>query len=922
MNTTRTKLSVYVALAMGLGSAAATAQEEPAILEEVIVTGFRQSLEAAADLKRYTANVTDSIVAEDIGKMPDLNLAESLQRVPGVAITREGGEGRNITVRGLGPDFTRVTLNGMEVPASTGGLDSSGGVNRGRSFDFNIFGSELFNRITINKSGVAHIEEGGLAATVELYSHKPLDNPGRKILLGGQGAYNLDTEELDPRFTGLFSQTFADDTIGILVAYTESQRTVQQDGFGTVRWTSPFSNGNSWAGTDADVIINGTPDPGANYPGEAIDSSQALDYMWHPRLPRMDSFNRDQDRSGYLASFQYRPVDNLTLGVDVVGSNLEADVESYNYFAQFRNLQGDISPREVTLDNAGRLIVAGTFDGVQPRSESRGQFSETDFVQTVLSADWDITDNVNVTAMYGNATSEHEEDQYRFNITASEGHSFDYSFLSDSDIAEMSYGFDILDPSNYDWSGPTFRRDQVDRENDTFKLDVEINGDTSVVRTGLIWNTRQVDSKRFNPININDDLAPVSTGNTRRLSQVIDNFADVVDTPSGFPKDWLVSSFDASIMEYNAGQFEFAPDDSSTFDVEEETLGGYIEAEIETELLGRPFIVNAGLRVVKTDLESNGVTSDGEGGYLPTKFEQDYTEYLPSTNIVWEFYDDVLFRLSMGRNITRPGLGSLAGSINVTPINQDVSVGNPDLEPLRADSIDAGIEWYFQEGGLLSFTYFRKDIESFITGETLEMQSLPADVRAVVASLPQYDPSSPLYDPSLISPDSDQWNISTSVNGEGAELDGYEIGYQQNFDFLPIQGFGAFANFTHVESEAEFGNGVVGSLEGLSEDSYNWGVYYETDLLGIRFVVNDRDDYVTDQTGSNGNASHATTGPTRLDMSAFWNITDYLQLTVEAYNLTNEEERLYTTGPTGDLDLVRELNSTGTEVLVGLRATF
>jgi len=922
MNTSKTKLSVCVALATGLGSSAVISQEEPEVLEEVIVTGFRQSLEAAADLKRYTANVTDSIVAEDIGKMPDLNLAESLQRVPGVAITREGGEGRNITVRGLGPDFTRVTLNGMEVPASTGGLDSSGGVNRGRSFDFNIFGSELFNRITINKSGVAHIEEGGLAATVELYSHKPLDNPGRKILLSGQGAYNLDTDELDPRFTGLFSQTFADDTIGVLVAYTESQRTVQQDGFGTVRWTSPFSNGNSWAGTDADVVINGTPNPGANYPGEAFDSTQTLDYMWHPRLPRMDSFNRDQDRSGYLASLQYRPVDNLTLSLDVVGSNLEADVESYNYFAQFRNLQDSITPREVTLDNDGRLIVAGTYDGVQPRSESRGQFSETDFLQTVLSADWDITDTITVKAMYGNATSEHEEDQYRFNITAIEGHSFDYSFLNDSDIAEMSYGFDILDPANYDWSGPTLRRDKVDRENDTFKVDVEFNGDTSLIRTGFIWNTRQVDSRRFDPININDNLAPVSAENSRRLSQVVDNFADVLDTPSGYPKDWLVSDFDGSIREYNAGQFAFNPDDSSTFDVEEKTLGGYIEAEIETELLGRPFILNAGLRVVKTELESNGVASDGEGGYLPTKFEQDYTEYLPSTNIVWEFYDDVLFRLSMGRNISRPGLGSLAGSVSVTPINQNVGIGNPDLEPLRAESIDAGIEWYFQEGGLLSLTYFRKDIESFITGETLENQSLPADVRNVVAALPQYDPGSPLYDPSLISPDADSWNISTDVNGEGAELDGYEIGYQQNFDFLPIQGFGAFANFTHVESEAEFGNGVVGSLEGLSEDSYNWGVFYETDLLGIRFVVNDRDDYVTDQTGSNGNASHATTGPTRLDMSAFWNVTDYLQLTVEAYNLTNEEERLYTTGPTGDLDLVRELNSTGTEVLVGLRATF
>lgn len=929
MKMRKTKLSVCVALASGLGSGMVMAQEDQAgtgtdgmVLEEVVVTGFRQSLEAARDIKRDSANMTDSIVAEDIGKMPDLNLAESLQRVPGVSITREGGEGRNITVRGLGPDFSRVTLNGMEVPSGTGGLDSSGGINRGRSFDFNVFGSELFNKITINKSGVAHIEEGGLASTVELYSHKPLDNPGQRILLSGQGSYNLDTEETDPRFTALYSNTFADDTIGVLFAYSQSDRTVHQDGFGTVRWTSPFSNGNSWAGTDSDVIINGTPNPQANYPGEAIDSSQALDYMWHPRLPRMDSFNREQERAGYVASFQYRPVDTMTFSLDVVGSELDADVASYNYFGQFRNLQEDITPVEVTLDDAGRVITAGTFDNVQPRSESRGQFSETSFLQTVVSGEFILTDNMTLDVMYGNATSEHNEDQYRFNITAAEGHLYNYSFAEDSDIAEMSYGFDILDPANYDWSGPSLRRDKVDRENNTFKMDLEIVGDTSLIRTGIIWNNREVDSRHFTPININPDLAPVSAENSRPASQALDDFAAALDTPSGFPNDWLVSDFNASIREYNAGQFEFAPDNSSTFDVEEETLGGYIEAEFDTQLLGRPFTANVGLRVVSTDMTSTGVASDGQGGFIPTKTEQDYTEYLPSTNFSWEFIDDVLFRLSMGRNISRPGLGSLAGSVSVTPINQNVSIGNPDLEPLRADSIDAGVEWYFNDTGLLSVTFFRKEIDSFITGETLENQALPANVRDVVAALPEYDPSSPLFDPSVISPDSDAWNISTSVNGEGADLDGYEIGYQQNFDFLPIQGFGAFANYTHVESEAEFGNGIVGSLEGLSEDSYNVGVFYENDLLGVRFVVNDRDDYITDQTGSNGNAQHATTGPTRLDMSAYWNVTDWLTVTLEGYNLTNEEERLYTTGPTGDMDLVREFNSTGTEILLGVRANF
>ena len=172
------------------GEAYGQAADYDPVLEEVKVKGFRSSLQQAVALRRDAVNTRDSIVTEDIGKMPDLNLAEAIQRVPGVAITREGGEGRQISLRGLGPNFTRVTLNGMEVPASTAGLDSSGGTNRGRAFDFNVFSAELFTRIDINKTPTAAIEEGGIAGTVELYSARPLDNPGFQGSVFGQVGYN------------------------------------------------------------------------------------------------------------------------------------------------------------------------------------------------------------------------------------------------------------------------------------------------------------------------------------------------------------------------------------------------------------------------------------------------------------------------------------------------------------------------------------------------------------------------------------------------------------------------------------------------------------------------------------------------------------------------------------------------------------
>ncbi len=924
MSLKKSQLSALIAVFSGAATLLPAAVSAQNVEEEVVVTGFRKSLEAALDTKRASANNTDSIIAEDIGKMPDLNLAESLQRLPGVAITREGGEGRQITVRGLGPDYTRTTLNGMEVPGSTGGLDSSGGVNRGRAFDFNIFPSELFKQMTLAKSTTAGIEEGGLAATVELYSFRPLDNPGFNLSVSGQGTVDSFAGELDPRLTAIYSQTFFDDKLGIMAAVAQSQRTVRQEGFGTVRWTSPFSNGDrSWVGTDADVDIVGTPNPGANYPGVSGGAEQ-LDYMWHPRLPRMDSFNREQDRLGYAFTAQFQPTDRMEFALDVVGSQLDADVTSYNYFAQFRNLQDTIEPTRVVLDSSGRYIVAGDFNNVSPRSESRGQFSETDFLQVVASGKFDLTDSMTLDVQYGEAKSDHEEYQYRYNLTASEASTFSYSFEKNENIAEMSYGFDILDPANYGWSGPTFREDIVERKNKTFKADLTIEGDGSDVSFGMIWNDRNLNSERGNPVNLNDDIPAPNADLTNSLSDVVSGYADGLDAPSGFPRNFIVADYDAATAAYGAGEFETALGDSNTYNVTEETLGGYMEVNSDAELLGKPLRVNAGLRVVQTTVTSKGVVDDGDGGFVPTELERDYTEWLPSTNLVWEFQDDLLFRLNMNRNFTRPGLSSMAGNVEVTPINGNVSVGNPGLDPERANSVDMSVEWYFADESVLSFTYFYKQIESFITGATLEGVELPADIREIVAARPEYDPSSPLYDESVLSPDSDDWNITTSVNGEGAELDGYEIGYQQPFTFLPgwADNFGAFANYTYVDSQAEYGNGVVGTLEGLSKNSYNLGLYYENDTFGARAVINSRDDYVTDQTGSNGNSSHGTTGPTRVDLSGYWNATEWLKVTLEVINATNEPERLYTTGPEGDLDLIREYNTTGTEVLLGVRATF
>ena len=192
-----TLLAASIGLVLSMPSAFAqdaAATPEPAgqatELDTVVVTGYRASLERAIDIKRGEVGMVDAIVAQDIGKFPDLNLAESLQRIPGVVISRDGGEGRQITVRGLGPDFTRVRINGMEALSTVGSSDGQGGTNRSRNFDFNVFASDLFSQLVVRKTASADVDEGSLGATVDLRTARPFDYDGFTAVTNVQASYN------------------------------------------------------------------------------------------------------------------------------------------------------------------------------------------------------------------------------------------------------------------------------------------------------------------------------------------------------------------------------------------------------------------------------------------------------------------------------------------------------------------------------------------------------------------------------------------------------------------------------------------------------------------------------------------------------------------------------------------------------------
>lgn len=882
-----------------------SAEEEP-VAEEgetIDVIGYRHALEESVTLKRDAVHARESIVTEDIGKMPDLNLAEAIQRLPGVAIVREGGEGRNIDIRGLGAAFTQVTLNGMEVPASTGGLDSSGAINRGRSFDFNVFPAELFTRIDINKSSLASIEEGGVGGSVQMYTGRALSVPGTRGSVMIQGGYNDLSEESDPRFTATFSTTNKANTLGFMVSAAQMGRNSFQDGFGTVRFGRPDTPAST---------------PGSGFAGNETNLSDAqLRAAWYPRLPRQDSFRHDQERRGLASSLEFRPNDKLDLNLNLVHSRFEATTTSYNSFAQFRFLGNAgfrfMTPTSVTLEpqGNGQVAVAGTFRNVELRTESRETEDETTFNQLTADFEYEFSDDLILTGMIGRATSEYEDQLFRVNIDSVVPNAiFSYDFRRNGDVATLDYNFDTTDPKNFAvQSDGLLQKNLVDRTNDTARVDLDwFFRPGHSVRMGAIYNEREVDSQVFQQTATPPSVPMAS------ISKVF-NFVDVGNYGSGTELRFLVLDF-ARAKEAFAFGSNFQPfrgPGRATWVVTEETTGAYGEYNLATLLRDRGFRLNLGARFVDTQTSGLGWLSST----LSNTETNSYGELLPSLSVAFDATEDLVLRAGVSRSLTRPSLAALAPVKAYGNTNLTVSGGNSQLDPLLSDNLDLGVEWYFREKAVLGVAVFYKDIDSFISSPTTQEPLRPEDRAAVAAVFPT-QPA--LLDPSLI------WTYSTFANTEGTTLEGFEIAYQQSFTGLPgfWGNFGFNGNYSYVDAETTVirsGQQVSAPLTGMSNNSWNGTVYYEVPRWGARVSVNNRDDYITNNLGQNGNFSEATTGPVRYDMSAFWHFDERFTLSLEGVNLTDEEERLYTTGD-GTQNLIREVNFSGRQFFMGVRWNF
>lgn len=488
------------------------AQETPAAsppadvtdLDAVQVVGYRASLRRALDEKRYSVEQVDAIFAEDIGKFPDLNLAESLQRIAGVSIDREAGEGRQISVRGLGSDFTRVRINGLEALSTSG--QGADGPNRSRGFDFNTFASELFNEVKVSKTQSAQMDEGSLGSTVDLRVARPFDYDGFESSLNAQAGYNDLSGENDPRFSGLISNTWADGRFGALLSVAYSERNLREEGFNPVRFDhgnyrnaglrrdvdddgavtrddnnqfgfcSPKgytpqtprdplgeeiedgdeNNGYGSFGIDADHCANGIERPEGT--PENIAAYETATNSWHPRYPAWRRSTHEIERLGVTGALQFRISDDTLLGLDLMYAKYRRDQREDTLGANLHravNLGGktEIIVREAEVDDMNRLVY-GVFDNVDFRSESVMFVEETEFKQYNLDFEHGFGEDVRL-----NATVGHSESNYArpinslVSIDNSNLQGFVWGARESLKSPTMTFPFDLTSPDAWDWLG-------------------------------------------------------------------------------------------------------------------------------------------------------------------------------------------------------------------------------------------------------------------------------------------------------------------------------------------------------------------------------------------------------------------------------------------------------------------------------------
>ncbi|MBY6188908.1 TonB-dependent receptor [Microbulbifer agarilyticus] len=897
INSKRFTLSALSAAVISAVSVGVQAQDAASTtLEEVSVTGIRQSLTNAMDIKRDSAGVVDAISAEDIGKFPDTNLAESLQRITGVSIDRSNNEGNKVTVRGFGPNYNLVTLNGRQMPNSSA-LQSEGIT---RSFKFSEISAESVSGVEVVKTGKADVYSGGIGSTINIKTARPFDHDGFVASASVKGVMDTSVEKGDsvtPEFSSMVSGTFFEDKLGVLLTVSHAERDSRSEGVGTQAWVPNY-------GTADTSAIDRNKNPEGTY--------------WAPWTFDVDVSDHQRERQNGQLVVQFAPVENVTATLDYTASRYDEQISMNRTSVWFDTSAG-------VTDSNGTVINPSVQNDELNFWAWDYQFV-TDNDSVGLNVEWEATDSLSFALDFHDSTSHSQPGGLPAETIANTknpgkmvdvvadfssssglpGISFDDSSLAGGAYAPQNIVSDLFQERGYEIENSI---QQFQLSGAWENLD---DGALKTIRFGVATTDYQVDvfeSGSFAFVNLGD-LAALGIDFENR-----GDFGDQMGSNSGlFP---LLADYEASdfidAVKANGDYYEATP----TFDkVSEETLAAFVAMDFETEFNGYPVRLNTGLRFEDTDVSGTSIQNGIVGlSYwhveelrevnddMPSAdtLDGDYTRFLPNVDASIELNEDLVARASYSRTLSRADISAMfpSTSLDVSrpggPFN--ASQGNPGLLPITSDNFDLSVEYYYAEGSYASVGFFKKYVENFIGATTEER------VIYDVNGNPITDPSA---NPRPGCPDSTganaaclntagdpviTWSVATPGNLEEAEVYGWEVAVQHMFG---DSGFGAIANFTLVDGDVEydvFDNENSVALTGMS-DSANLIGFYEKDAFQARLAYNWRDDFLLDTRQSQiGNQPVFTEAYGQWDLNASYDVTEDVSVFLEGLNLTEETIR-------------------------------
>lgn len=902
MNYRKSVLSAAIVAALGFAGPLYAQQAAPAApqaseekvteLDTVEVTGVRGSLETSLDAKRDADTHVEVVTAEDIGKMPDKNIADSLARVPGVTVSsagaNEGGfdENDRVSMRGTNPSLTQTLFNGHNIASGDWFvLNQTGTV--GRSVSYTLLPSELVGQIFVHKSSEASLVEGGVAGSVDIRTRRPLDfakDFTAEVSLGQ--VYSDLPGAHEPQFSGLLNVRNPSATAGFLLQVFSEERSLRRDGQEILGY---------------ERIAAGSP---------VALSNPDLAGVWYPTMIGSAYFEQKRERTGGLFDVQIKPTDDLTLGLNGFMSNQEASNYNRNFllwptrFLAGGNGQAPMpgyTVRNNTLVNANFAPVPGTFYGVYDMISRPDSSSDSSYI--AFDLDWRASDNLSFTGQIGTSDGTGEtptQDVYEAVVGIGLGGGWG---LNGVGAADWHIGGDPSSPgtSSMDF-GWIFGYQDVKVEDEekwgqvdgTYKFD---DGIISSIQFGARYaeHTRESNSATGqgpgcrNPDGTWSPFAwafwpPCATPGASSPY-------DLSTLPTAYwnyPGDFgggLGGTFPRNIWYYSPEQLAeyneiYATRDPATrtdwaglYGLSEENTAAYGQINF----LGDGWSGNFGVRYVRTEQSvRNNVSGVGNpdaivgsdfGPYLVVNTKNTYDHFLPSGNLRFDLTDDLVLRFAASQTMTRPDYSALAGAVSLSPPAVDGGLGsgsggNANLDPIISTNFDTSIEWYFAPRALLAASVFYMDLKDYVSYGRETRQYMTYSTTSPQGYLADYV-------------------LTVPVNTDG-KVQGVELTWEQ-----PIgDNFGINANYTWADAEEDGG----GDLVGTSENTYNVGAYFENERFNARVNYTFRSSFYS---GLDRATAFYQDDTDSLSASLGWRATDMLSISLDGLNLNNPQLKYY-----------------------------